>query len=62
MNPQGLKPTIRKKSLAGMGRWKDDILNDFIDIIASDDYTKKKLIFTNTKNQQNGVIYDKVLN
>ena len=45
-----------------MGRWKDDILNDFIDIIASDDYTKKKLIFTNTKNQQNGVIYDKVLN
>ena len=28
-----------------MGRWKDDILNDFIDIIASDDYTKKKTYF-----------------
>lgn len=58
----GSETNKRKKKPGRKGRWTDDILNDFIDIIASDDYFKKKLIFINTKNQQNGVIYEKILN
>lgn len=43
------------------GNWTVDALNDFIDIIVSDEYIKKKLIFTNTKNQKNAAIYEKIL-
>ena len=32
--------------------WSDDTLDDFIDIIIASEYYKKKLIFTNTKNQK----------
>ena len=42
------------------GNWSVDSLNDFIDIIVSDEY-KKKLIFTNTKNQRNASIYQNIL-
>ena len=38
-----------------------DSLNDFIDIIVSDEYNKKKLIFTNKKNQRNASIYQNIL-
>ena len=38
-----------------------DSLNDFIDIIVSDEYNKKKLIFTDTKNQRNVSIYQNIL-
>ena len=43
------------------GNWSMDSLNDFIDIIVSDEYNKKKLIFTNTKNQRNASIYQNIL-
>jgi hypothetical protein len=41
--------------------WSQTLLDDLVDIIISSDYYKKKLIFTNTKNQRNGEIYAKVL-
>lgn len=37
------------------------MLNDFIDIIVSSEYYKKKLIFMNTKMQRNGEIYTGIL-
>ena len=37
------------------------MLNDFIDIIVSSEYNKKKLIFMNTKTQRNGEIYENIL-
>lgn len=37
-----------------------ELLNDFIDIIVSSDHYKSKLIFRNTKFQQNGKIYGKI--
>ena len=43
------------------GNWSMDSLNDFIEIIVSDEYNKKKLIFTNTKNQRNASIYQNIL-
>ena len=43
------------------GNWSMASLNDFIDIIVSDEYNKKKLIFTNTKNQRNASIYQNIL-
>lgn len=41
----GSETNNKKKKSGRKGCWKDDILNDFIDIIASDDYTKKKTYF-----------------
>ena len=41
--------------------WSDNTLCDFVDIIINSEYYKKKLIFTNTKNQKNSVIYEKIL-
>ena len=35
--------------------------NDLVGIIANDEYMKNKLIFQNTKTQQNSMIYQQVL-
>ena len=43
------------------GKWSDSLVNDLVDIIANDEYYKKKLIFTNTKNQKNGNIYENIV-
>ena len=50
-----------KKKACRKAIWSDSTLDDFIDIITSSEYYKKKLIFTNSKNQKNGIIYDKIL-
>ena len=60
----GIKPTkmeAKKKKRSRKAQWSQTLLNDLVDIIISSDYYKKKLIFTNTKNQRNGDIYAKVL-
>ena len=41
--------------------WATDVMNDLVDIITSNERYQRKLIFTNTKNQNNRVIYDEVL-
>ena len=43
------------------GLWKQDLVDDLVDIILTNDYYQRKLIFVNTKNQQNGKVYEKVL-
>ncbi|XP_065052177.1 uncharacterized protein LOC135681566 isoform X2 [Rhopilema esculentum] len=51
-----------KKNKSGRkAQWDDSLLSDMIDIVVSSEYYKKKLIFTNTKNQKNGAIYGNVL-
>jgi len=35
-------------------------MNDMVDIVVNSDYYKRKLIFTNTKNQRNGEIYARI--
>ena len=50
-----------KKRPGRKSRWCPKSLDDFIDIIVNNDLYKKKLIFVNTKNQSNGIIYEKVL-
>ena len=41
--------------------WATDVVNDLVDIITSNERYQRKLIFTNTKNQNNRIIYDEVL-
>ncbi|XP_065054393.1 uncharacterized protein LOC135683145 [Rhopilema esculentum] len=55
------KKSKRKKKPGRKAQWPESLLNNLIDIIANDDYFKKKLIFTNTRNRKNGEIYQKVL-
>lgn len=50
-----------KKKIGRKAQWSDSLLSDMIDIIVSSEYYKRKLSFTNTKNQKNGVIYGTVL-
>ena len=54
--------TKKKRAKRGpRGFWKQDLLDDLVDIIITNDYCQRKLIFVNTKNQQNGKVYEKVL-
>ena len=56
-------PKVKKSSSKKGGRktrWSQS-LSDLVDIIISSEYYKKKLIFTNTKNQKNGEIYAQIL-
>ena len=56
------KPKKAKKRAGRKGQWATVELDDFIDIIVNNESYKEKLIFRNTKNMQNGVVYEKVLN
>ena len=48
------------KKMGRKAQWSDHLIDDRVDIIASNDYFKKKLIFTKTKNQKNSVTYERV--
>lgn len=58
--PSFKKKAPSKKKVGRKGRWSNEALDDFIDIVANNDSYKEKLIFRNTKNQQNGIIYEKI--
>ena len=42
-------------------KWNNDDVDDMVDIVVNSDYYKRKLIFTNAKNQRNGEIYGQIL-
>lgn len=41
--------------------WKQSVVDDFIDILVSDEGYRSKLIYQNTKNQHNGLIFESIL-
>lgn len=51
----------KKKKPGRKAKWCPRVLDDLIDIIVSSNSYKKKLIFTNTKNQRNGELYGEIL-
>ena len=51
----------KKKKPGRKAKWCPRALDDLIDIIVSNSSYKKKLIFTNTKNQRNGELYGEIL-
>ena len=51
----------KKKKPGRKAKWCSWALDDLIDIIVSNSSYKKKLIFTNTKNQRNGELYGEIL-
>ena len=51
----------KKKKPGRKAKWCPQALDDLIDIIVSNSSYKKKLIFTNTKNQRNGELYGDIL-
>lgn len=56
----GSESKNKQKKAGRKPRWSQELLNEFIDIIVSSDRYKTKLIFRNTKFQQNGEIYGKI--
>ena len=50
-----------KKKPGRKSSWSSETTDDFIDIVVNNNYYQKKLVFTNTKNQKKGEIYEKVL-
>ena len=54
------KKPIKKKPKRE-AQWSDTLLNDLAYIIVNNDYFKRKLIFTNSKNQKNTEVYQTVL-
>lgn len=51
----------KKKKSGRKSAWSSEDVDDFVDIVVSNSYYKRKLIFTNTKCQRNGEIYDEIL-
>ena len=51
----------KKKKPGRKAKWCPQARDDLIDIIVSNSSYKKKLIFTNTKNQRNGELYGEIL-
>lgn len=51
----------RKRNLVGKPSGVHGHSDDLIDTIVSNNSYKKKLIFTNTKNQRNGELYEEIL-
>ena len=49
-----------KKKSGLKSKWPAKALDDFIDIVVSSNSYKKILIFTNSKNQKTGPIYEKI--
>ena len=42
-------------------KWSNSLLDDMVNIVVNNEYYKRKLLFTNTKNQKNSEIYSKIL-
>jgi hypothetical protein len=55
------KTKQKKKKSGRKAKWSDSLINDMVDIILNNENYKRKLIFTNVKNQRNGDIYSKIL-
>ena len=49
------------KKAGRRGQWNFSLLDDFVDIIVNNENYKKRLTFQNTKYQQNGVLYNSIL-
>ena len=58
---QNEKKGKEKKKHGRKSNWSPEAVDDVIDVVVNDDYCKRKLVFTNTKNLKNGVIYEKIL-
>ena len=59
--PFTIKAKSKSKRKSGcLPKWNNDDMDDMVDIIVNSDYYKRKLIFTNTKNQRNGEIYGQI--
>ncbi|CAH3159164.1 unnamed protein product [Porites lobata] len=56
-----MKKKNKRAKRGPRGLWVQYIVDDLVDIITTNDYYQRKLIFVNTKNQQNGKVYEKVL-
>ncbi len=50
-----------KKKSGRKAHWSGNALDDFVDIVVNNAKNQQKLIFTNTKNHQNGYLYDEIL-
>eukprot|EP00112_Aurelia_sp_Birch-Aquarium-sp1_P020940 Seg551.7 transcript_id=Seg551.7/GoldUCD/mRNA.D3Y31 product="hypothetical protein" protein_id=Seg551.7/GoldUCD/D3Y31 len=60
--PEALKIFKKKNKRPGKkSLWPMEVTDDLIDVVCSDEYFSKKLIFTNTKTSKNGEIYLKVI-
>ena len=63
-NDELLKTFRPKKTFNKKGRkssWPQEIVDDMVKIICSDDHMVKRLIFENTKNSRNAMLYAKII-
>ena len=51
----------QSKRAGRKAQWLDNHVADMIDVICSDEYFKKKSLFTNSKHSKNGEVYSQVL-
>ena len=50
-----------KKKPGHRSAWRQEEVDDLVDIIVNNNYYQRKLIFENTKKQRNGLIYGSIL-
>ena len=59
--PKESKKRAKKSRKGQKSAWKNSTMNDLVDSICSNEYAKKRLIFTNNKASNNAEIYQKII-
>lgn len=54
-------PNKNGKKKGRKSTWPDEIVNDLVNVVCSNEYLTKKLIYENTKNSRNGMLYQKII-
>ena len=55
------RPKAKKSKKGRKSSWPEDIVNDLVNLICSNEYMTRKLIYENTKNSRNGMLYEKII-
>ena len=58
---QKFEKKLTKKCKGRKSTWPEEHVNDMINVICSNDYLARKLVFLNTKNSRNGELFKKVV-
>ena len=51
----------KKRKVGRTSQWRDELVDDMVDIIVNDESYKKSRILTNTKNCKNSALYEKII-
>eukprot|EP00794_Sanderia_malayensis_P014686 gene14686-16211_t len=55
------KAKAKKSKKGRKSSWPEDVVKDLVNIICSNEYMNRKIIYENTKNSRNGMLYENII-